>query len=47
MVGIRNYGVLNVSGPRKERVLTMTVKDAEGNPLWTRSIGARNGYALE
>ena len=47
MVGIRNYGVLNVSGPRKERVLTMTVKDAEGNPLWTRSIDARNGYALE
>jgi alkaline phosphatase D len=47
MVGIRNYGVLNVSGPRKERVLTMTVKDAEGNSLWTRSIDARKGYALE
>ena len=47
MVGIRNYGVLNVSGPRKERVLTMTVKDAEGNSLWTRSIDARNRYALE
>ena len=47
MVGIRNYGVLNVSGPRKERILTMTVKDAEGNPLWTRFIDARNGYALE
>ena len=47
IVGIRNYGVLNVSGPRKERVLTMTVKDAEGNPLWTRFIDARNGYALE
>ena len=47
MVGIRNYGVLNVSGPRKERVLTMTVKDAEGNALWTRSIDTRNGYALE
>ena len=47
MVGIRNYGVLNVSGPRKERVLTMTVKDAEGNSLWTRSIDARNGYVLK
>lgn len=46
MVGIRNYGVINVSGARKERVLTMTVKDAEGNSLWTRSIDARQGYAL-
>ena len=46
MVGIRNYGVLNVTGPRKERVLTMTVKDANGETLWTRSIDARQGYAL-
>ena len=46
MVGIRNYGVLNVSGPRKERVLTMTVKDAEGN-CCGRVLSTRNGYALE
>ncbi len=46
MVGIRNYGVLNVSGPRKERVLTMTVKDADGIALWTHSIDAGQGYGL-
>ena len=47
MVGLRNYGVLNVSGPRKERVLTMTVKDAEGHALWTRSIDAGQGHVLQ
>ena len=46
MVGLRNYGLLNVSGPRKERVLTMVVKDADGNALWTRSIAANQGYEL-
>ena len=47
MVGLRNYGVLNVAGPRKERVLTMTVKDAEGRALWTRSIDAGQGHVLQ
>ena len=47
MVGLRNYGVLNVAGPRKERVLTMTVKDAEGRALWTRSIDAGHGHVLQ
>lgn len=46
MVGDRNYGLLEVTGPRKERVLRMTVKSADGGTIWTRSISAGNGYAL-
>ncbi|MDA0913401.1 MAG: alkaline phosphatase D family protein [Bacteroidetes bacterium] len=46
MVGVRNYGVLEVTGPRKERVLTVTVNDAGGEPLWSRSIHAGDAYAL-
>ncbi len=46
MVGIRNYGVLNFSGPSEARVLKMIVKDADGLALWTRSIHANNGYVL-
>ena len=46
MVGVRNYGVLEVTGPRKERVLTLTVNDASGKPLWSRSIHAGDAYAL-
>jgi alkaline phosphatase D len=46
MVGDRNYGLLEVTGPRKERVMTMTVKGADGETVWTRSISAGNGYKL-
>ena len=47
MVGERNYGLLQVTGPRKERSLKMTVKSAAGEPLWTRTINAHEGYELE
>ena len=47
MVGVRNYGVLKVTGPRKERSLEVTVKDAKGEALWSRIIRAHNGYELE
>lgn len=46
MVGDRNYGLLEVTGPRKERVMTMTVRGADGETVWTRSISAGNGYKL-
>ena len=47
MVGVRNYGVLKVSGPRKERSLEVTVKNATGEALWSRTIRAHKGYDLE
>lgn len=40
MVGVRNFGTLEVSGPRKERILTIRAHDAEGQLLWTRSYPA-------
>ena len=47
MVGVRNYGVLQVTGPRKERSLEVTVKNANGEALWSRTIRAHSGYELE
>jgi len=47
MVGERNYGVLKITGPRKERSLEVTVKNAKGEALWSRTIRAHNGYELE
>ena len=46
MVGVRNYATLEFSGPRKERVLKMTVKDKQGEQLWTRSIHAGKRHVL-
>lgn len=37
-VGQHNFGVLNVSGSRKNRVLKITLFDKNGKSLWTRSI---------
>jgi len=45
--GNRNYALLDFSGPRKERVLKMSVKNSEGELQWTRSIEAANGYELK
>ena len=39
-VSVRNYGTLNLSGPRKERVMTFRTFDAEGQMLWERSFAA-------
>ena len=46
MVGNRNYGIIEVSGPRKERVLTMTVKNADGEVHWSGRIDAADDYSL-
>ena len=47
MVGIRNYATLQFSGPRKNRILKVTVKDQQGEQLWTRSIYAGERHALK
>lgn len=46
MVGERNYGMLEISGPRKERTLRMQIKSAQGALIWERSISAANGHTL-
>ena len=38
LVTQRNFGMLQVSGPRNERTLTLKVYDSEGAELWTRMI---------
>lgn len=37
----RNFGVLEFSGPRKERVMTIRIYDSSGKELWRRSIEAK------
>ncbi len=39
-VGARNFAKLDVSGPRQDRVLMITVYDKDGTTLWTRTIKA-------
>ena len=46
MVGDRNYGILEITGPRKERSLRLTVKSADGTDIWSRSIAAASGYEI-
>lgn len=36
----RNFGIFEVTGPAKERVLKVSVYDAQNKPLWTREIKA-------
>ncbi len=37
-VGQHNFGLLNVSGPRKDRVLRISIFDKDGKVLWNRDI---------
>ena len=39
-VGERNFGVLEFSGPRRERELKISVVNKEGNTLWTQELKA-------
>lgn len=41
MVGEHNYGMLTVSGPRTERVLTIQIIDKNGKELWSKKIEAK------
>ncbi|GAA0721277.1 alkaline phosphatase D family protein [Aquimarina litoralis] len=40
IVGQHNFGILNVSGPRKERVLKINIFDTNGKEIWTKEIKA-------
>ncbi|MAD98631.1 MAG: phosphodiesterase [Flavobacteriaceae bacterium] len=40
IVGEHNFGMLNVSGPRNNRVLKMTIYNADGKELWSKEIKA-------
>ncbi len=40
MVGHRNFGTLEVTGPRKERVMTIRTHDAKGDIIWEREYKA-------
>jgi len=46
MVGDHNYGIVEITGPRKERTLRMQVKAADGSIIWERAIDANNDYEL-
>ena len=37
-----NFATLDVTGPRSDRVLTMTVRDVDGRTLWSRELRARD-----
>ncbi|NOY06021.1 MAG: alkaline phosphatase family protein [Chlorobi bacterium] len=41
LVGEQNFAVLEVKGPRKNRVMTMRIYDVDGKELWSRSIKAK------
>ena len=40
IVGQHNFGILNVSGPRKDRVLNIKIFDKNGKELWSKDIKA-------
>ena len=40
LVEQRNFGTLTVSGPRKDRVLTLRTFGVDGETLWKRTIRA-------
>ena len=42
LVNEKNYGIIEVSGPRKDRKLKMIVKSASGKTLWTREVCAND-----
>lgn len=42
LFGKHNFGLINVSGPRTNRVLKMTIFDKDGEEVWTRIINAND-----
>jgi hypothetical protein len=40
MVGTRNFGTLEVTGLRKERIMTIRTHDAQGAVIWEREYKA-------
>ena len=48
LFGKHNFGLLNVSGPRTDRILKITIFDKDGEEVWTKNIEAKNlRYASE
>ncbi len=41
LVGQHNFGILSVSGPRKDRVLEISIFDKDGKELWSKEIRAK------
>lgn len=41
LVNALNFGALEFSGPRRERVMTIRVFDSRGKELWSRAISAK------
>ena len=42
LFGKHNFGMLNVSGPRTDRVLNIQIYDKDGKEVWTKDIKARD-----
>jgi alkaline phosphatase D len=42
LVGVHNFGMLNITGPAKDRELTIEIFDKDGQELWTKSIKAND-----
>lgn len=42
LVGEQNFAILEVTGPRKNRVMTMRIYDVDGKELWNRRIKAKD-----
>jgi alkaline phosphatase D len=42
LFGKHNFGMLNVSGPRTDRVLKITIHDKDGKEVWAKKIKARD-----
>ena len=38
----RNFATLDFSGPRRDRVMRVTVWDVDGDELWTKELQARD-----
>ncbi|CAM1343385.1 alkaline phosphatase D family protein [Tenacibaculum amylolyticum] len=42
LIGEHNFGILNVSGPRTDRILNIKIFNKEGKELWSKEIKARD-----
>lgn len=42
LFGKHNFGLLKVTGPRTDRVLTITIHDKDGEEVWTQDIRAND-----
>lgn len=40
LVSVHNFGMLHITGPSKDRALTIEIFDKDGQPMWTKSIKA-------